>query len=107
MSIFDLFKMPDINEGIKQYESIPNSILLDVRTKEEYLDGHIDGSINIPLDNLREVENVIKNKSTPIFVHCLSGSRSSSAVKGLQMIGYTNVTNIGGIAGYRGKVVRG
>ncbi|MBE5958388.1 MAG: rhodanese-like domain-containing protein [Lachnospiraceae bacterium] len=107
MSFFDFFKMPDINEGVEQYKNTPNAILLDVRTAGEYADGYIEGSINIPLDNLRSIENVITDKSTPIFVHCLSGSRSASAAKGLGMIGYTNVTNIGGIAGYRGKICRG
>ena len=106
MSFFNLFKMPDINEGIEQFKNTKNAVLIDVRTKEEYDEGYIEGSINIPLDNLRDVENVVPDKNTPIFVHCLSGSRSASATKGLTMLGYTKVNNIGGIYGYKGKIVR-
>lgn len=98
MSLFNFFKTPDINQGVKEYTSTPGAILLDVRTPQEYREIHIPDSRNIPLQFLQEITNVIHNKNTPIFVYCHSGSRSSQAVKQLEKIGYTNVKNIGGIA---------
>ena len=81
-------------------------VLLDVRTAAEYHAGHIDGSVNIPLDRISSVENTVKDKSTPLYVHCFSGGRSGQTVSYLKQIGYTNAKNIGGISSYRGKVVK-
>ena len=49
MSFMDLFRRTDINEGVEQYKKEAGAVLLDVRTKEEYKEGHIEGSINVPL----------------------------------------------------------
>ena len=95
-----------INTGVAEYKTNDGAVLLDVRTAEEYRDGHIDGSINIPLDKISSVENIVKDKSTPLYVHCLSGGRSGQAVSYLKQMGYTNVKNIGGISSYGGKVVK-
>lgn len=107
MRMFNFFhNTTDINAGVAEHETNVGAVLLDVRTTEEYRDGHIEGSINIPLDRISSVENTIKDKSTPLYVHCLSGGRSGQAVSYLKQIGYTNVKNIGGISSYRGKVVK-
>ena len=106
MGLFTFLHAPDINSGVKKYESTDNAILLDVRTTEEYRKGHIEGSINIPLDKLMTITNTIKAKNTPLYVYCLSGGRSAQAVSYLKQIGYSNTTNIGGISGYRGKVAK-
>lgn len=106
MGLFDFFRMPDINAGVAEYEKNNGAVLLDVRTAEEYRDGHIDGSVNVPLDRIPLIENTVKDKSTRLYVYCYSGSRSGQAVAFLKRMGYTNTTNIGGISGYRGKVVR-
>ena len=106
MRLFNLFSnTADINTGVAEYKTNVGAVLLDVRTLEEYSDGHIDGSVNIPLDIISSVENVVKDKSTPIYVYCLSGGRSGLAVSYLNQISYSNVKNIGGISSYRGKVV--
>ena len=52
MSIFDFFKQPDINNGLKEYAEKENAVLLDVRTPQEYREGHIPGSKNVPLQTL-------------------------------------------------------
>lgn len=106
MGLFNSFRNADINAGIAEYETTDGAVLLDVRTAEEYRDGHIDGSVNLPLDKISSVGNIVKDKNTPLYVHCLSGGRSGRAVSYLKQIGYTNVKNIGGISNYRGKVVR-
>ena len=104
MGFFDFLKQPDINQGIKQYKNTAGAILLDVRTPQEYAGGHIPESLNIPLQELHRAADVVNQKDTPLFVHCLSGGRSRQAEAVLKQIGYTNVTNIGGIADYNGKV---
>lgn len=101
---FNLFNNTDINKGVEEWKSTSGAVLLDVRTKEEYNDYHIEGSVNIPLDNLNIANQRIADKNTPIFVHCLSGARSRQAAAILKQMGYTNVKNIGGISAYAGKV---
>ena len=104
MGFFDFFKQADINQGIKEYSAIPGAILLDVRTSEEYREGHIPGSKNVPLQTIDKVASVAENKDTVLFVYCYSGARSRQAAGMLRRLGYTNVNNIGGIAAYAGKV---
>ena len=104
MGIFDFFKQPDINQGVQEYKNAAGAVLLDVRTPQEYREGHIPGSQNVPLQQLDKVEEVTENKDTVLYVYCHSGARSRQAVSLLQAMGYTNVHNIGGIAAYSGKV---
>ena len=106
MGFFDFLKQPDINQGVEQYKTTSGAILLDVRTPQEYTEGHIPGGQNLPLQSIDKAAIIIDNKDTPLFVHCLSGGRSRQAAAVLKQMGYTNVTNIGGIADYRGKVER-
>ena len=104
MGIFDFFKHPDINQGVQEYKNAAGAVLLDVRTPQEYREGHIPGSQNVPLQQLDNVEEVTENKDTVLYVYCRSGARSRQAVSLLKHMGYTNVHNIGGIAAYSGKV---
>ena len=104
MGFFDFLKQPDINQGVEQYKTTSGAVLLDVRTPEEYAEGHIPGGKNLPLQDIDKAAVIIDNKDTPLFVHCLSGTRSRQAAAALKQMGYTNVTNIGGIGAYHGKV---
>lgn len=106
MGFFDFMRGPDINQGIKEYGAVPGAVLLDVRTPQEFREGHIPGSKNVPLQTIDKVSAVADNKNTPLFVYCYSGARSRQAVGALQQMGYTNVKNIGGISAYAGKVER-
>lgn len=105
MGIFDFLKPKDINEGVRNFLSVENAVLLDVRTREEYSSGHIEGSQNLPLQNIDKVGAIVSDKSTPIFVHCQSGARSARAAEKLRQMGFTDVKDIGGIMSYKGKVV--
>jgi phage shock protein E len=105
MGLFGLFQKSDINSGIEEFKTTAGAVLLDVRTKEEYQNGHIEGSVNIPLDSINTLPRKFPNKNTALFVYCHSGARSEQAVRYLRQMGYNNVKNIGGIAGYSGKVV--
>ena len=106
MGFFDFLKGPDINQGVKEYNATDGAVLLDVRTPDEYRQGHIPESKNVPLQSIDKVTVMINNKATPIFVHCLSGARSRQAAAVLQQMGYSNVKNIGCISAYTGKVER-
>ena len=101
MNLFQSFlKGPSFEEGIQQAAETPKALLLDVRSAEEYRQGHVPGSKNIPLDRITEFS---ADRETPIFVYCLSGARSGRACAFLKGKGY-RVTNIGGISGYQGKL---
>ena len=80
--------------------------LIDVRSSDEYRQGHIPGSMNIPLDQISDITRVVPDKDSRLFVHCLSGARSQRACTWLAKLGYSDVTNIGGIAQWTGEVVR-
>ena len=103
MGFFDLFRQPDINQGVEEYRAVPQAVLLDVRTPEEYRGGHIPGSKNVPLHQIEKIESIAEKKETPLFVYCQSGARSRQAVSLLQRMGYVNVNTIGGMSAYRGK----
>ena len=95
-----LGKRENINAGVEACRETPGAVLLDVRTPEEYAQGHIPGSFNLPLD---QVEGITFSRDTPLFVYCLSGARSGRACAGLEQNGY-DVRNIGGIMGYHGPL---
>ena len=107
MSIINFFKQIDTNTGVEEFLNTDNAVLLDVRTKEEYEAGHIENSVNIPLQSIEAAAEKIADKSTPLFVYCQSGARSKKAAEALKTMGYANITNIGGISKYHGEVVKG
>lgn len=104
MSIFSFTKKETMYEGVAEWNHT-GGVLLDVRTREEYAEGYIKGSVNIPLQEIERVERIYP-KDTILFVHCRSGARSGRAVAYLQQIGFTNVKNIGGIIDYHGEIER-
>ncbi|MCI8611539.1 MAG: rhodanese-like domain-containing protein [Clostridiales bacterium] len=104
MKIFGLFSETAIDAGLEEYHKTQGAILLDVRTSEEFADGHIPNSRNLPLLELARIEEEISEKDAPIFVYCHSGSRSKQAAAALKQMGYCNIKNIGGIIHYHGKV---
>ena len=72
------------------------AVILDVRTKGEYAAGHIKGSVNISVDQLKNNLNRLRDKNTPIITCCASGMRSGTAKSILKSNGYTQVHNGGG-----------
>ena len=100
MVFFDFLKQANINQGIEEYKRTAGAVLLDVRTPQEYQEGHIPESKNVPLQQLNNVVSVVKNTEIPLFVYCYSVARSRQATGLLQRMGYSKVNNIGGIATY-------
>ena len=78
--------------------------LLDVREKEEFRDGHLDGAVPLPRGFLDiRVEETIPDKSTPIIAYCAGGTRSLLAAKLLKEMGYTDVVSMtGGFSAWKG-----
>ena len=105
MSIFNLFSRKDIKDGVEQYRKEDRAVLLDVRTEEEFSEGHIEGSLNLPIGEIDRAATVIPDKSVPIYVYCRSGNRSARAAAYLKGNGYVSVYDIGGILSYKGKIV--
>ena len=82
-------------------------IVVDVRSLEEYNEGHIPNAISIPLETIEnEAETKLKNKDDLILVYCRSGRRSREAALRLIEKGYTNVIDFGGIQDWNGEVVK-
>jgi phage shock protein E len=71
--------------------------IIDVRTSEEFSAGHIDGAINIPVDQIGQGIHSIKGlkKDSPILIYCRSGRRSSMARLTLEQQGYKNILDGG------------
>ena len=73
-------------------------IILDVRTQEEYDQGHIPGAILIPDTEVEtKAEEVLVDKDQLLLVYCRSGRRSKLASEILVELGYTNIKEFGGI----------
>ena len=73
-------------------------MILDVRTEEEFAEGHIEGAILIPDYEISEkAESILTDKDQLILVYCRSGRRSKLAAEALAALGYTNVKEFGGI----------
>ena len=69
-------------------------IIIDVRSEQEYREGHLNGAINIPLFEIRrKISNMEINKSQLIVVYCSAGIRSMKALNILNSLGYKNVYN--------------
>ena len=91
---YETLQWNEVDHLIKQ-----GYVLLDVRTPLEYDLGHIPGSINIELDELRQNLSHLPHVDTPIIVSCQVGHRGYLAIRILQENGFTNVYNLDG--GYR------
>ena len=78
-------------------------MLLDVRTPEEFAEGHVDGAINIPHDQIdahaAEIDGLQGgDMAKPIVVYCRSGGRAGVATQSLMQGGRSQVTNLGGLS---------
>lgn len=85
-------------------EKIQNgAILVDVRTKDEYEEGHIEGAILLPHNEITKasVTQKIENQNMVIIVYCRSGNRSEQAGITLKKLGYTQVYDLGSINNWK------
>lgn len=95
------------SDEAKNIMSTQKAIVVDVRSLEEYDEGHIPNAISVPLETIEnEAETKLKNKDDLILVYCRSGRRSREAALRLIEKGYTNVIDFGGIQDWNGEVVK-
>ena len=94
-------------EAKKLMDSEEGCIILDVRTREEYDQGHIPGAILIPNTEIEaKAADLLPDKGQLILVYCRSGRRSKLAAQSLADLGYTNIREFGGILDWPYEVVQ-
>lgn len=89
-------------------EAHPEAAVLDVRTEEEYVTGHLNGAILLPVDELspERVQAALPDRDRAVLVYCRSGARSGRAAERLRALGY-QVYDLGGLVGWPYELVSG
>lgn len=83
-----------MKDRIKEALQSPDTVIIDVREKNEYVTGHADQAINMPLSDFEtHIPSIKKMKGTKL-VYCRSGRRSGLAVEKLKQAGVTNAINV-------------
>ena len=85
--------MEEVKQALDQQEDV---VIVDVREKEEYEEGHLPHAVLVPLSIL-DTEATKLSKDQTLYVYCRSGQRSRTAVKKLKAMGYEHVYNVGGM----------
>ena len=94
-------------EARKLMDSEKDRIILDVRSREEFDQGHIPGAILIPNTEIEaKAADLLPDKDQLILVYCRSGRRSKLAAQSLADLGYTNIREFGGILDWPYEVVQ-
>lgn len=87
-----------------------NYIIIDVRTTEEYNEGHVKNAISLPNEEIvvdsEKVATILQNKDQMLLVYCRSGKRAAEASTKLVNMGYTNVYSFGGIIDWPYEIVK-
>ena len=100
------YRQISMQEAVEMMEKEENSIILDVRTHEEFAAGHIPGAIVIPNETIGTEEiPQLPDKDQRIMVYCRSGNRSKQASEKLVKLGYTNIVEFGGIIDWPREIV--
>ena len=95
-----------MTEAVEMMNTETNYIILDVRTHEEYNEGHIPGAICIPNETIGSEDlSALPDKNQLILVYCRSGNRSKQASEKLVRLGYINIVEFGGIRDWTGDIV--
>ncbi len=95
-------------EEAKEMIDTQEVIILDVRTKEEFKEKHIEGALLIPDYELEKLaKSKLPDKNKKILVYCRSGNRSKSSARLLIDMGYTDVYDFGGIINWPYETVQG
>ena len=102
-----MFGQSNNDIDIEQFQkkiATENYILVDVRTSEEYADGHLEGALNINYFSATFSEDIVKlGLETPVLVYCQSGNRSRKSMNIMYDMGFKEVKNL--IGGYKGWVL--
>lgn len=102
------YRQVSSDEAAAMMASESDYLILDVRTREEYEQGHIPGAVCVPNESIGSGElSALPRKDQLILVYCRSGNRSKQAAQKLADLGYTNVVEFGGILSWTGETVSG
>ena len=110
-SVSNVKKSPNIEKiSVKEVKNIVDNsnfyldvLIVDVRSVEEFESGHIQGAINVPLNDISENEMFLNKK---IILYCQSGRRSEKAALLLEKLGYKNILDMGGIQDWPYELVK-
>lgn len=95
------------DEALKILKDNSQATLLDVRTPAEFAEGHIAGAVNIAVEELADrASELPADKTAPIIVYCRSGRRSAIAAATLIELGYSAVSDLGGIQDWPYEIVK-
>ena len=84
-----------------------DTVILDVRTQQEYDEGHIKGAVLLPDTEIKEkIESIIADKKTIVLVYCRSGRRSANAAKEMVEMDYNHVYDFGGVIDWDEELVK-
>lgn len=100
---FGKINTAEINEGVIICAKTEGARLIDVRDEDEYLQGHIPNSKNIPIPQFDKLPQMFP-LDKPLFVYCSSSERSSNAAKRIRLMGFSDITDLGSIEGYKGPL---
>ena len=92
-------------EGKHILDTCPGSVLLDVRTEEEYGIEHAAGAVLLPQEDLETMDegdilDVLPDLDAPVLLYCRTGRRAALAAVRLEELGYTRLYNLGGLNGW-------
>ena len=100
------YKRISQNKAMKIMEEETGYLIVDVRRPDEFAEGHIEGAINVPNEEIvDEMPEKLPDKDQLLLVYCRTGRRSKEAAEKLAKIGYTNIYEIGGINTWPGNIV--
>ena len=89
--------VPPKPAALPQKTTRAQGLWIDVRTPQEFRSGHLQGAINIPVQQIRAgIAAASPDKNAPLNLYCRSGRRVEAAMQELKAMGYTNITNHGG-----------
>ena len=102
------YRQVSSDEAAAMMASESDYLILDVRTREEYEQGHIPGAVCVPNESIGSGElSALPRKDQLILVYCRSGNRSKQAAQKLADAGYTNIVEFGEILSWTGETVSG
>ncbi len=85
-------------EAKQMLDDLPDALVVDVRTQEEYDAGHIEGALLVPNETIGDAQpEQLPELDAVLLVHCRTGVRSKQAAEKLLALGYTQVYDFGGI----------
>ncbi|MCR5698453.1 MAG: protease inhibitor I42 family protein [Treponemataceae bacterium] len=106
--VVNAFKSVSMDEGLNLIAQDEDAVLVDVRRPDEFAAAHIPGAVMLTNETIsaETALRVLPDKNQSVYLYCRTGRRSKEAARKLVSLGYTDVTEMGGIVDYKGEVER-